>query len=104
MAVAETMHAGRGPGRALDPGAYIYLALMVLIGSSTATAAKFAVRELPVGLLPLVRFGGAGLCLLPVVWRRGVVRRMLREDRWRLVAAAALCVPINQSFFLNATR
>lgn len=39
------------------------LALMVLIGSSTAPAAKFAVREIPVGLIPLVRFGVAGLCL-----------------------------------------
>src|SRR5205085_1624896 len=29
------------------------LALMVLIGSSTAPAAKVAVREIPVGLIPL---------------------------------------------------
>jgi drug/metabolite transporter (DMT)-like permease len=77
---------------------------MVLIGSSTAPAAKFAVRELPVGLLPLVRFGVAGLCLLPVVAGRGGGLRLFREDGWRLAVAAALCVPINQTFFLNATR
>ena len=57
----------RMPVGGIDPRAYVYLALMVLIGSSTAPAAKFAVRELPPGLLPLVRFGVAGLCLLPVV-------------------------------------
>jgi drug/metabolite transporter (DMT)-like permease len=77
---------------------------MVLIGSSTATAAKFAVRELPVGLLPLVRFGVAGLCLLPIVGRGGALARMLRESGPRLVLAAALCVPINQTFFLSGTR
>src|SRR3954451_19683231 len=51
-----------GPG----PVAWLFLALMVLITSTTATSAKFAVRELPVALLPLVRFGVAGLCLLPL--------------------------------------
>ena len=91
-----------GPG--YDPGAFVFLALMVLITSSTAPAAKFAVRELPVGLLPLVRFGVAGLCLLPLVWRGGTLVRMLREDGGRLVLAAALCVPINQTFFLYGTR
>jgi drug/metabolite transporter (DMT)-like permease len=30
--------------------------------------------------------------------------RLLREDARRLVLVAAFCVPINQSFFLNATR
>lgn len=92
-----------GPTRR-DPGAYFFLASMVLIGSSTATAAKFAVRELPVELLPLVRFGGAGLALLPLVWGRGALGRMLREDGPRLLAAAALCVPVNQLFFLHGTR
>jgi drug/metabolite transporter (DMT)-like permease len=80
------------------------LALMVLIGSSTAPAAKIAVREIPVGLIPLVRFGLAGLCLWPIVGRGGVLGRMIRQDGWRLLAAAALCVPINQAFFLNGAR
>jgi drug/metabolite transporter (DMT)-like permease len=77
---------------------------MVLITSTTATAAKFAVHELPIGLLPLVRFGVAGLCLLPVAWRGGALVRLLREDAGRLAIAAALCVPINQTFFLHGAR
>lgn len=88
--------------RRQDAGAYVFLGLMVLLGSSTATAAKLATRELPVELLPLVRFGLAGLCLLPAVWRPMV--RMIRTDLGRLVAASALCVPVNQSFFLNGNK
>ncbi len=95
----------RGPE--VDLRAYLYLALMVLIGSSTAPAARFAARELPPGLLPLLRFGVAGLCLLPLVWRRdgglGLIK-MVRADGGRLALAAALCVPVNQTFFLNSTR
>lgn len=87
-----------------DPGAFVFLALMVLIGSSTATAAKFAVRELPVGLLPLIRFGIASLCLVPILATGESWRRMFREDFGRLAVAALLCVPINQTFFLNGAR
>lgn len=82
--------------------AWVYLALMIVIGSSTATAAKLALNELPWSLLPLVRFGVAGLILGPIV--AGPLRRMLREDGGRLLAAATLCVPVNQTFFLNGTR
>ena len=85
-------------------GAFGCLAMMVLIGSSTAPAAKIAVREIPAGLIPLVRFGIAGLCLWPIVGRSGMLGRMFREDGWRLIAAAALCVPINQAFFLNGAK
>lgn len=92
------------PSRAGELSALISLALMVLLGSSTATAAKYVVRELPVGLLPTIRFGGAGLCLLPIVWRGGRLNRLFRTDGWRLLIGAALCVPINQAFFLNASR
>lgn len=87
-----------------DTMAWVFLIAMVLIGSSTATAAKVAVKELPVGLLPLIRFGGAGLALLPFVLAGGALTRMFREDRGRLLAAAALCVPVNQAFFLHGTR
>jgi drug/metabolite transporter (DMT)-like permease len=87
-----------------ESGAFVVLTLMVIIGSSTATAAKYAVRELPVDVLPLLRFGTAGLCLLPLVWRSEAWRRLFREDLVRLLAAAAFCVPINQTFFLNGTR
>lgn len=103
MAGAETTVAvpNAGPG---DAGAYAALALMVVIVSSTATAAKFAVRELPVTLLPLIRFGVAGICLLPVVWRGGRLRSVLRHDGARLLLGAALCVPVNQSLFLSGAR
>ena len=84
--------------------AYIYVALMVLFGSTTAAAAKFAVADLPVPLVPALRFGLAGLCLLPWMLGRGVLRRMIHEDALLLLAAAALCVPINQGFCLSAAR
>src|SRR5882757_5649495 len=59
----------------VDPVAYAFLGMMILITSTTATAAKVAVRELPTGLIPLIR-----------------------------LLTAALCVPINQTFFLNGTK
>jgi drug/metabolite transporter (DMT)-like permease len=75
-----------------------------VLGSTTAAAAKYIVRELPVAWLPVVRFGVAGLCLLPLMGGLGVVVRILNRDGILLLLAAALCVPINQGFFLNATR
>jgi len=58
-----------------DFRAYVYVVLMVVIGSTAEAAAKFAVRDLPVALVPVLRFGLAGLCLLPVLWRPGVLTR-----------------------------
>lgn len=87
-----------------DLRGYVYLSLMVLFGSTTSPFAMVAVRELPVGILPLLRFSFAGLCLIPFLSDRGALWRLLREDARRLVLVAAFCVPINQSFFLNATR
>jgi O-acetylserine/cysteine efflux transporter len=93
-----------GQRDAVDLRAYLYVVLMVLFGSTTAGAAKIAVAELPVTVVPAVRFGMAGLCLLPWVLGRGVLLRMIREDLLLLLATAALCVPINQGFFLSAAR
>jgi len=87
-----------------DLRGYIYLSLMVLFGSTTSPFAMVAVRELPVGILPLLRFSFAGLCLIPFLSDRDALWRLLREDTRRLVLVAAFCVPINQSFFLNAAR
>jgi drug/metabolite transporter (DMT)-like permease len=97
---------GPVPAPAGDGGLapFAVLGLMVLITSSTATAAKFAVRELPVELLMLVRYGAAGLCLLPIAARVGGLSRLVREDAGRLLVASALCVPINQTFFLHGAR
>lgn len=103
MAAAECSEERRG-AHATNVGAYVSLALMVLLGSGTAPAAKFAVSELPVGLLPLARFGGASLCLLPIVWRSGVLGRMIRHDFRQLALASVFCVPINQYFLLNGAR
>jgi drug/metabolite transporter (DMT)-like permease len=87
-----------------DPGATVFLVLMVLIGSTTASAAKYAVKDLPLGFLPLARFGLAALCLLPLVWRSGALKSMIRHDSVRLLATAAFCIPINQAFFLAGAR
>jgi drug/metabolite transporter (DMT)-like permease len=87
-----------------DYRGYTYLALMILFGSTTSPFAKVAVSELPIGVLPLLRFGFAALCLLPFLSDRGALWRLLRDDPFRLALVAALCVPINQSFFLNAAR
>jgi drug/metabolite transporter (DMT)-like permease len=97
---------GTIPGRSHQPDlrGYVYLALMILFGSTTSPFAKVAVSELPIGVLPLLRFGFAGLCLIPFLTDRGALWRLLRDDPFRLVLVAAFCVPINQSFFLNAAR
>ncbi len=95
-----------GRGTAAKPGlqAVGCVVLAVLILSSTPVAAKYAVRGLPVGLIPLVRFGVAGLVLGPIVLRGGVFGRMLRTDWRRLLLAGAFCVPINQGFFLTGAQ
>lgn len=106
---AGTKKARRAPAKAPhspepDFRGYVYLALMVLFGSTTSPFAKVAVSELPVGVLPLLRFSVATLCLIPFLADRGALGRLLRGDWPRLALVAALCVPINQSFFLNAAK
>ncbi len=99
-------HVGAG-GQArleMDVRAYVYLVLMVVLGSTTAAAARLAVRELPIALLPVVRFGVAGLCILPMIRGRGSMAKLLREDWAGLLVAAVMCVPVNQGFFLTAAR
>jgi drug/metabolite transporter (DMT)-like permease len=110
--VTETGRAGSGNvGGAtdsvqagLDAQAYLHVVLMVLIGSTTAPAARYIVHSLPLAWIPVMRFGLATLCLGPLIWVKGGLGRLLRQDGWRLVLAAALCVPINQGFFLGATK
>ena len=84
--------------------AYLHVALMVLVGSTTAPAARYVVHSLPLASIPLMRFALASLCLVPLVWMKGGLGRLIRQDGWRLALAAALCVPINQGFFLSATK
>ncbi len=87
-----------------SPQAYLHVALMVLVGSTTAPAARYVVHSLPLASIPLMRFALACLCLVPLVWIKGGLGRLIRQDGWRLALAAALCVPINQGFFLSATK
>ena len=102
MAVPGVVRAdGPKPASARAVG---FVVLTILILSSTPPAAKFAVRDLPVGLIPLVRFGVAGLVLAPFVLRREALMRMIREDGGRLLLAAAFCVPLNQFFFLTGAK
>src|SRR5262245_36030370 len=87
-----------------DYRAYVYVAMMVIFGSTTAAFARYIVRELPPIWVPVVRFGIAGLLLLPVLADRQVLARLFRRDWALLMVSAAMCVPINQGFFLNAAR
>ncbi|WP_165067848.1 DMT family transporter [Paludisphaera rhizosphaerae] len=96
---ATIPHVARTP----DPRAYLLLATMVVLGSTTSPLAQVAVRQLPIGLVPLLRFGSATLCLLPFVGA-GSIRRLIREDWRRLAVVAACCVPLNQFFFLTAAK
>ena len=84
--------------------AYLHVAVMVLVGSTTAPAAKYIVHSLPLTLIPVLRFALAAICLVPLAWSGGGLGRLIRQDGWRLLVAAALCVPINQGFFLGATK
>ncbi len=95
---------GAGSPKGLGAHAYVYVVLMVVLGSTTAAAAKIATREWPLALLPFVRYGLSGLCLLPFLGDRRAIARMFRQD-WPLVLlGAAFCVPVNQAFFLSASR
>jgi len=83
---------------------YLYLIGMVLIGSTTALSTKLAVRELPLPLLPIIRFGTAGLLMLPWALRGGAFQRVLTHSPRRVLASALFCVGLNQFFFLSGTR
>lgn len=96
----------KSKAKAIDPRGYVYLGIMILLGSTTSPFAQLAVWELPVGLVPLLRFGFAAVCLAPFLGGSGAskIKRLFREDWRRLAVVAACCVPINQWFFLNAAR
>ncbi|WP_337175827.1 DMT family transporter [Paludisphaera sp.] len=90
--------------RTPDLRAYVYLAIMIVLGSTTSPLAQVAVRQLPIGMVPLLRFGIAGLFLVPFVGGFATVRELIRRDWKRLLMVAACCVPINQFFFLTAAK
>ena len=52
-----------------------------------------------------MRFGLAALCLGPLVWVQGGSGNTVASRGWlAAVAGGTLCVPINQAFFLGATK
>jgi drug/metabolite transporter (DMT)-like permease len=69
-----------------------------------AMAAKFALEGLPVALVPVARYGLGGLLVLPWALRGARLGRLFTADWARLLIAAALCVPINQAFFLQGAK
>ncbi|ADV61604.1 protein of unknown function DUF6 transmembrane [Isosphaera pallida ATCC 43644] len=84
---------------------WLILLGMAILGSTTAPAAKLAVAEIPLTVLPVIRFGAAGLLLLVWFWpRRRELIALLSERPGRAWATAAFCVPINQAFFLSGTK
>jgi len=103
MSMSEDVGDGR-EGAEPDHRAYVYVVLMVVFGSTTAAAARYIVRDLPVAWVPVVRFGVGGICLLAVARDFGAVARIVRADWPLLLVGAGLCVPLNQGFFLNAAR
>ena len=72
--IAEVEVEGNGHAVVRDRAllqAYLHVVLMVLVGSTTAPAAKYIVHSLPLTLIPVLRFALAAVCLVPlvVVWR-----------------------------------
>ncbi len=84
------------------------LILMVLLTGWTPVAARDAMNEMPALTTGLLRFGIAAALLTLTVWLSGRGRPrpvpIARSDYGRLVLAAALCVPVNQSTFLLGVK
>lgn len=83
----------------------VLISIMVLIGGITPVMAKEALQELPPISMGAFRFLiAAGLLLAAQQWRkwRNAENRLplAKRDRWRVIATAVLCVPVNQVCFL----
>ncbi len=78
----------------------ILLLSVTLIAGLTPVAARMATAEIPPLLIPLVRFGTAGLLLaITAKWLR--LWRPVARRHWPMLAALGfLCVPINQLGYL----
>lgn len=78
----------------------ILLITVTLIGGVTPVAARLATAEIPPLLIPLMRFGTAGVLLAVTAKWLGFWRPVSRRQLWMLAALGFLCVPINQIGFL----
>jgi len=72
--------------------------------ASLAIVGRVVLREIPAGVLVLIRVSGAALVLTLVHWILGLPRVRNRSDLGRLAVLGVLGVSINQSFFLWGLR
>lgn len=82
---------------------------LITIGGLTPSAARFAMREMPIFSTGLVRFSIASILLLLTQrwWMRGDPRAALPidpRDGRRILICAFLCVPLNQAFYLGGVK
>ncbi len=78
----------------------ILLLSVTLIAGLTPVAARMATAEIPPMLIPLVRFGTAGVLLAITSKWLGMWRPVPRRHWPMLAALGFLCVPINQLGYL----
>lgn len=74
------------------------MALHSALSAGTYVALKRSLVELPAMEVILVRYAGASVIFLPLLWRLRV--RVAREDLLALVGLAVLAVPVNQGLLL----
>jgi|CXWL01.1.fsa_nt_gi drug/metabolite transporter (DMT)-like permease len=79
--------------------AFLLLAV-TLIAGVTPVAARMATAEIPPLLIPLARFGTAGLLLAVTAKWLGLWRAVPRRHWPMLAALGFLCVPVNQLGYL----
>ena len=82
----------------------LLLTAVTLIAGITPIAARMATSEIPPMLIPLVRFGTAGMLLaLTVKWLR--LWKRVDRQHWTLLASLGfLCVPVNQVGYLGGIK
>jgi drug/metabolite transporter (DMT)-like permease len=83
---------------------YLLLGFLVLIACCTPIFAKLAVAEISPLSLGFIRFGMAAVLFYITSKIRKVSLTFERKDYGRLILLAALCIPLNQFFFLNGIK
>ena len=78
----------------------LLLVTVTIIGGVTPVAARFATAEISPLLIPVLRFGTAGLLLAVTAKWLGLWRSISRRQWCMLAALGFLCVPINQAGYL----
>jgi drug/metabolite transporter (DMT)-like permease len=78
----------------------LLLFTVTLIGGLTPVAARYATDQMPPLLIPLLRFGTAGVLLAVTAKWLGLWRPISRGQFAMLAALGFLCVPVNQVGYL----